>query len=298
MKFRKFLKTWILLIAMLCGVLFHNYIGAVRFLTPWLIFAMLFVTYTKINPRDIKITQSHMWLLAVQIVLSWVAYALLLPWNRDLADGAFICVFISTATSAPVITSILGGSIARLVSYSLLSNLTFAVCAPFFLSVLSENSDFSFMDSFTRICREVLPLLLSPLILAIVCARVFPRQTKYISGHQSISFYLWAVALIIVVGNAVSFALRQPAGEEWLMVLLGAVSLCVCCAQFYIGRKIGGKFGDKIAGAQGLGQKNTVLAIWVAMTYMHPITSLAPASYVLWQNIINSTQLWYHGRKS
>ena len=41
-----------------------------------------------------------------------------------------------------------------------------------------------------------------------------------------------------------------------------------------------------------LGQKNTVLAIWMAYTYLNPASAIAPGSYVVWQNIINSWQLW------
>jgi BASS family bile acid:Na+ symporter len=41
-----------------------------------------------------------------------------------------------------------------------------------------------------------------------------------------------------------------------------------------------------------LGQKNTVLAIWMAATYLNPLTTIAPGSYVVWQNTINSWQLW------
>jgi len=34
------------------------------------------------------------------------------------------------------------------------------------------------------------------------------------------------------------------------------------------------------------------LAIWMAQTYLAPLSSIAPAAYVLWQNLINSWQLW------
>ena len=67
--------------------------------------------------------------------------------------------------------------------------------------------------------------------------------------------------------------------------------------QFYIGRKVGVKFGDKIAGAQGLGQKNTILALWLSLTYLNPIISVAPASYIMWQNIINSCQLYLKSKR-
>ena len=44
--------------------------------------------------------------------------------------------------------------------------------------------------------------------------------------------------------------------------------------------------------AVAVGQKNTVLAIWLALTYLSPITSIGPASYIIWQNSINSYQLY------
>lgn len=58
-------------------------------------------------------------------------------------------------------------------------------------------------------------------------------------------------------------------------------------------RKIAGRyFNDYIACGQGFGQKNTLLAIWVAYTYLSPVISIAPSSYILFQNIVNSWQLW------
>ncbi len=71
----------------------------------------------------------------------------------------------------------------------------------------------------------------------------------------------------------------------------------VCGLQFYVGRRIGARFGDRISGAQGLGQKNTVLAIWLALTFLNPISSVAPAAYIAWQNTINSLQLYYRQKK-
>ena len=81
------------------------------------------------------------------------------------------------------------------------------------------------------------------------------------------------------------------------MLSIAGISLIVCCLQFYIGRKIGYRYGDRIAGAQGLGQKNTVLAIWMALTFLNPVASIGPAAYVAWQNTINSLQLWFKAKK-
>ena len=77
---------------------------------------------------------------------------------------------------------------------------------------------------------------------------------------------------------------------------LALVALVLCLIQFAVGRAIGRRCGDRVVGAQGLAQKNTVLAVWMAWTYFDPVSSVAPAAYIAWQNIINSIQLYLHGR--
>ena len=85
--------------------------------------------------------------------------------------------------------------------------------------------------------------------------------------------------------------LNDPAdGFTEIMIAVGA--LIACCLQFFLGKTIGSVYNDRISGGQALGQKNTILAIWMAHTYLNPLSSVAPGSYVLWQNIINSCQLW------
>lgn len=286
-------------ISMVGGVLFHNYMESISWVSPFLIFCMLTVTFTKLRIKDLKITKFHWTLLSMQLLGCWIIYYLLYPLNHVVAEGAFMCVFMSTATAAPVVTGMLGGSVSMMATYSMLSNVLLAVTAPMYLSWISIGNDIAFIDSFTRIGTQVVPMILVPFILALLMRRYFPRLHKIVSSHQSASFWMWAIALFVVIGNAVSFVMKQPITQLGDMICLALISLVVCCLQFYVGRKIGVRFGDKVAGAQGLGQKNTILALWVSLTYLNPIISIAPAAYIAWQNIINSTQLYLkakHGK--
>ena len=279
-------------ISMIGGVVFHEYMGYLSWISPMLIFCMLTITFTRLKFREFKITGFHWSLLAVQFLGCWAVYYSLYFVNPIVAEGAFLCVFISTATAAPVITGMLGGSVSRLATYSLMSNMTLALTAPMFLSWIAVDRNIEFMESFTRICTQVVPMLVIPLAIALLMRKLVPRLHAALSSHQTISFWMWAVALFIVMGNAVSFIMKQPLERIGVMISLAAVSLVVCCLQFYVGRKIGARYGDKVAGAQGLGQKNTILALWLSLTYLNPIISIAPAAYIAWQNIINSTQLY------
>ena len=90
---RQKIKPWMLPIAMLMGILLHNYIGYVAFLSKYLIFIMLLITYCRVQMRDLKGGPYIWWVLAVQIIGSVGVYLLLLPFNAILAQGAFICIF-------------------------------------------------------------------------------------------------------------------------------------------------------------------------------------------------------------
>ena len=53
-----------------------------------------------------------------------------------------------------------------------------------------------------------------------------------------------------------------------------------------------------MAGGQSLGQKNTVLAVWMAQSFLDPIASIAPTAYIVWQNFVNSYQIYRKDREN
>jgi BASS family bile acid:Na+ symporter len=81
------------------------------------------------------------------------------------------------------------------------------------------------------------------------------------------------------------------------LLLIAAVSLLLCFVQFMVGKYVGRFFQSTIEAGQALGQKNTAFAIWIAYTYLNPVASVGPGCYILWQNIVNSWELWQHRRK-
>ena len=211
---RSRLKPWMLPIAMVTGIFCSPVIDAVAFLAPALIFVMLLITFCKIDTRHFRITRMTWALLAVQVVGALAVYGALLPVNRVLAQGAFICVFCPTATAAPVITGMLGGSVPRLVTYSLVSNVAVALTAPLLFSMMG--SDVSFMESAVTIAARVFPLILGPLAVALLLRRTVPGVHGVLARNQGLSFYIWAVSLIIVVGRARSLLAERTLGARRL----------------------------------------------------------------------------------
>ena len=292
------LKPWVLPIAMVAGALFHETITVLSPLVPYLIFTMLFITFCRISPSQIRFTAAMLRLLCVQMVGSILFFVILKPFSLPLAQAVFICVFCPTATAAPVVTGMLGGNVAKVAAYSIFVNIAVALAAPFlFIWIGAGENELSFCEEFLSICKRVAPLIVLPLLCVFLLYRIAPRIHEAVKNVQSISFYLWAVSLIIVVGKSVSFILAEPSSAIMLMVAMALFALIVCVVQFYVGRKIGASDGDKVSSAQSLGQKNTVLAIWMSLTYFNPISSIGPAAYIIWQNGINSAQLYFKMKK-
>ena len=103
------------------------------------------------------------------------------------------------------------------------------------------------------------------------------------------------VSLAVIIGRTTVFIIDHGTAESRTEIMLAAVAFAICIAQFALGRFIGSRYGDRIAGGQSLGQKNTVLAVWMAQSFLNPLSSVAPTAYIVWQNMVNSYQIYKKG---
>lgn len=310
-----FLKEWMLIIAIAAGISgyfvyealpltasTHRLAGdAVAMLQPLLIFAMLFLTFTRIDPRKLRLRKWHLWLLLIQCgsftLLGLILIALPHSGLRVVLEGAMLCMICPTATAGAVVTGKLGGNVNDITTYTILINLAAALLIPVLVPFVHPNPALSVFTSGTLILGKVFPLLLLPLIAAMLMRRLFPKLTQRISRYQELSFYLWAVALSLamaVTTRSIAHSTVSLETQLWLV----AVSLFCCILQFAAGRRIGAHYGDKITAGQALGQKNTVLAIWAGYTFFTPVTSVAGGFYSIWHNLVNSWQLHDHNRQT
>lgn len=292
----KFLKNWTLPIAMLVGALGYPLFIRLSFLTPLLIFVMLLLTFCKVSPRELKPKMLHLWLLLIQLLGSIIVFWLICPFNKIVAEGAMVCVICPTATAAAVITQKLGGSAASLTTYTLIANIGAAIAVPILFPLIEVHPGIGFWDSFLIILSKVFPLLICPFIAAVFLRHFLPRAHTLLLSYHEMAFYLWAISLAIVTAQTLYSLINDPA-DGLTEIMIAVVALTVCCLQFILGKTIGTIYKDRISGGQALGQKNTILAIWMAHTYLNPLSAVGPGSYVLWQNIINSWQLWKKRKK-
>lgn len=285
------IKDWTLPIAMLIGAIAYKPLAQLGHLTPWLIVAMLFLTFSKLSIKELKIEPMHLWILLVQIGGGLLLYFLLRPIHPIIAQGAMICVLAPTATASPVITGKLGGNIATLTTFTLISNLSVAIVAPICFPLIESGQHPNFLTGCFIILKRVFPLLLGPCIAAQIIKTLTPSLHKHVTKCYGAGFYIWAISLTIVTAQTLQSLINQTQYAD-IAIITALIALIACLLQFYIGKRIGATYNNRISGGQALGQKNTILAIWMTHAYLNPVAAIAPGAYVIWQNLFNSWQLW------
>ena len=285
-------------LGMVVGALFCRQIAwldaaAQGMLTPVFIFTMLFITFCRVDARRIRFSWMHLWLLLFQAVASVGVYYTLAHFDIVVAQGAMICILAPVAMAAVVIGGMLGANLETMAAYSLLCNIAIALYAPLLLHAFGNGE-----CTMAQILRKVSPLLIAPFVAGQFCRFCLRRVSDWVSAHGYLSFYIWLLSLIVIIGRTTCFLLDQRQASRSTEIILALVALVICLLQFGLGRYIGRHYGDTVAGGQSLGQKNTVLAVWLSQAFLDPISSVAPTAYIVWQNIVNSYQLWRAGRKS
>lgn len=261
-------------------------------LTPVFIFLMLFFTFCRVDARKIRLGWMHLWLLLFQMVGSLVVYYALAWCDVIVAQGAMICVLAPVAMAAVVIGGMLGANVETMAAYSLLCNFVIALFAPVMLHEFGNGE-----CNMGQILQRVAPLLIAPFVVGQLCRLGAPRVAGWVAKHSQISFYIWLASLVVIIGRTTCFLLDYEA-DRGVEIALAFAVLVICLLQFKLGRMIGRRYGDAAAGGQSLGQKNTVLAVWLSQAFLDPISCVAPTAYIVWQNLVNSYQIYRAGRKS
>ncbi|MCM1153580.1 MAG: transporter [Muribaculum sp.] len=309
------MKNWTLPISILSGIVAyflyvsipaldstHEFVSeAIAFVQPCLIFMMLFLTFLSISPRDLRLKKWHFILVGIQLTL-FISMACCLSMISDeglriVLESAMLCLLCPTATAAAVVTRKLNGSAADITTYTILINLAIAIAAPAMLPVAHPLPGMGFMATFILIIGKVFPLLICPLIVAWLIKKYRPSLIATLTHFRDLPFYLWAIALSLAIGVTMKAIVHSNIATVYFISIVLATLLC-CLIQFYMGKKVGARFGQIIEGGQALGQKNTVFIIWMGYTFLSPVTAMAGGLYSVWHNIYNSWQLYNHRRQT
>ena len=309
-KLLRFLKDWTLPVAIAVGSVCYLtfwYVpqldelgdtlgGVVDAVFPWMVFSTLFSTFCRIDFHQMRPHRWHIGVMVTQLVLIALNVWLIMLvegnlWQKLLLESLLTCIIGPAATAAPVVTAKIGGNINTMTAFVVLSSLVCSLTIPTVFPLLERGAGLDFWTAFLIILQKLAIVLLLPLALGWFMQHFAKRICVWIVSIPDLSFYLWAAQLSVTSGVTVRNIVHSEAGLS-LLLMIALLSLVLCFVLFAIGRGVGHWLGDNINSGQASFQKNTALSIWVAYTYLNPMASVGAGCYVLWQNIINSLELW------
>ncbi len=310
MRILSFIKRFSLLCSLALGAVGYLLFANVPFLEPVgdavgprlldmmpaVLFALLYVTFCKIEIKEMKPQTWHFILQMIRTSLALVMVVLILEFGGDyetklVLEGAFICFICPTAAAVAVVTEKLGGSIGSLTTYTVIANIFTMIIIPALFPMVEKGADVSFLMMSAMVFRNVTTVLVVPLLLALLSRRFLPKWVDKVKSVPDLGFYMWCFNLTILMGETVRNILHAEVAG-WILALLLIVPGLVCLIQFAIGKAVGRHYGASISAGQALGQKNTIVGIWLTLTFLNPLAAVAPGAYVIWQNLMNAWQLW------
>jgi BASS family bile acid:Na+ symporter len=280
-------KSILIFIAIILGCIF-TFGHAYTYLIRYNLMIMLFYAFLNIKVNFSLFSNIHYQLILINITLPILLYLAISPFDENLALTALLITIIPTAVAAPVVAELLRTDIGKVTVSVLLTNPIIALILPLILTyLLKVGGDIPIVE----LVLPVLILVFVPLILSQLVQMIQPAIGKTLLRYNYISFLLFLCNLFIACGNASNFIqTNQEIGAELLfkMVLL---TIILCVLQFQIGQYIGRK-NNPLSFSLALGRKNTMLGLWLAITYLKPVLALGPICYIIIQNIYNSIQIW------
>jgi len=297
--------------AMAVGVIGYELFAHVEFLFPlgdavgpilpdWLpigLFTLLYFTFCKIKISELK---PRTWHFVIQLVRASIAAFMVFlisifgsdPNTKLVLEGMFICFICPTASAVVVVAEKLGGSVGSLTIFTIIANVVTMIIIPLFFPMVEREANITFLTAVLMLLRNVAVVLVVPLVLALLSRKFIPGFVARANQYKNLGFYIWCVNLVIVTGITMQ-NIAHSTVSGWVLWLLLITPLFVCLIQFAIGKAIGRHWNDSISAGQALGQKNTVVGIWLTLTFLNPLAAVAPGAYVLWQNLVNGWQIWY-----
>ena len=161
-------KSYVLPIAIVLGLLLHDYCAALSVVVPFIIFTIILLTFTAVDILKLRFKPLFAWIILFQVGVSIGGYALLrlLNVNEIIAEGVLIGVLCPVAASVAVVSTMLGADRNTVTSYTVIGNLIVSLVAPVYFSFIGVNQDIPFFDSFLQILRRIGTVIGLPFFVA------------------------------------------------------------------------------------------------------------------------------------
>ncbi|MBP3253938.1 MAG: hypothetical protein J6M30_05485 [Bacteroidales bacterium] len=292
-------KSLLMPVSMLIGILGYKVLADLMVIVPFTVAVMFFLAYCSVDFRRLRFTKTNIAMLVLHVVFIFVFYGTAVLFFSDtVSKGVLMCAICPAAASSSAIIIMLGGNKEVGIAHIILDNVLISFLAPLVLSAVEPQENFSYIMSVIDILKKVFPLLILPIIVTALLKRLKPKWTVEIARYNWLSLLFWSVSLAVIFSRTTEMIVNATAEDMNDILIMSSISLVVCIVQFGLGKFAGKKLHSSVAVTQGLAQKNTSLGIWLAHAYLsNPLSIIFSAAYSLYQNLINSWQVYHHDKK-
>ncbi len=285
------LRSFLMVLSFLVGGIFHSQICDYGWLLPFGITVMLTITFLGLDTAQLRLRWMHLWvLLALQLVwvLAWAAARLM--GNPVLAEAVYYCGAAPIASAAPIIVHLLRGNVGFITTAMVLSQIVFAVLTPFVLPFIVSSDNLSYAQLVQMVAQQIGIVLGVPAVVATVLRLLYPPCKQWSARLKDVSLGIWNFNLVVVSAIG-THRILQMDYSYWDMLPMALGALVVCAVGFISGYRLGYP-SLKRECSQALGQKNTILTLYIAgQSYATPLAYIGPVFYVFCHNMANAIQL-------
>ena len=259
---------------------------------------MFFQICLQINLAGLRPRREHLKILLANILMGVAPYFILKSLGFEtLALAAFFTGIAPTANAAPVVMGFLGGKVEFVLAGFAINNIFIDLILIALLPFISGGGGFGFA---LEAAGQIASLVGIPIILAAAARKACKNARSIALRLRMFNFTLWCCTLFVIASKATMFFENTPGIPLKISIEIALVSLALCAANFFAGAKISSKRYARES-SQTLGQKNTTLAIFLALVFggqNAALVSLGPTFYVLWHNIYTALQIYFYDRRA
>lgn len=255
-----------------------------KFMIPYLLAILFFFNFyaIKFQFKSVLNLELLIYVVVVLIVTPPLVYFSSFKLDYDFRIGLFLIAVTPTAIASSIIIKFLKGnlefSVTNIIVFNLISPITYTVLLKLFFS------DSQFSISIYKIVSSLTIIVFIPFVLATIIKKISPtnRVLKKISDYTGFLF------LVIVYLSVSSSALKLRTVEPAQLALLFAYVIGAALFLYLAGFLFGLSDDTKKTLAVSMGQKNTALCIWIALSNFSPLAAIPPTIYIIVHHTINT----------
>lgn len=213
---------------------------------------------------------------------------------RAIVLGGMLICLCPPANAAPVMAKLLGGNPILALKIFLVGSVIACFSIPlifgYFCPPPAGMEHLDFVGLSKAIFNSIQPIITIPIAIALGLRSFYPEVADKLEKFQKYTMFIWVFNVFILLSKA-SYDVRalgvKKLWQDGDFQATAILSFVLCLLLFFLGWFCERK-SHPIEGSQSMGQKNTMLVIWIAQLYAGPVAALCPTFYVVWQNLVLS----------